>query len=961
MIMTSVSGHLLTWEFTPQFTNWRSCNPVQLFTAPVYKKCPPDFEGIKKTLEREVRNCDKLVVWTDCDREGENIGFEVIEVCKKVKPNIPVYRAKFSEITAGAVHRAINNLIAPDEFTNAAVDVRSELDLRIGAAFTRFQTLRLQSAFPQSLGGDNNQLISYGSCQFPTLGFVVERYKQVEDFVPEPFWKIRVTHENDGSSVDFSWKRNRLFDYDLCLALYEQCIEVPIANVTDVRTRPKSKWRPVALDTVELEKLASRKLRINAKETMKIAEKLYTKGFISYPRTETNIFPKDLKFNDLIQQQTRNPNWGEFASRLLMDGANPRNGRKTDQAHPPIHPTKYADSLQGNEARVYEFVVRRFLACCSKDAQGFETTVDIEVNKELFTAQGLMITERNYLEVYPYDNWSDKTLPVYNVNDSFEPKSIDLVDGSTTAPPLLTEADLIALMEKHGIGTDATHAEHIETIKSRLYVGLRENKFVPGELGMGLVEGYDSMGFEMSKPHLRSELEADLKAICERRKNKDEVLQEQITKYKSVFEEAFRQASKLDNALACYFGSAQEVREQDYIPEVVEKILTCPACSSDMVLKKKKDNKGWFISCVAFPNCKTVCWLPSSVLEAKVTNDICDRCHSTKLMQFKFRQGTAPMHMQPIYNGCVVCDNELKDTLNFRLSESTVISPPNARNIATPVQSVRSSQQSRGSSSTTDRTRTVYPKTDLKSERSHGMRSFLGAQNASQNFGNVSDTVVCNCETDAKLVEVKKEGPNKGRKFYTCSTSNCRFFLWADEPKSSTQNDQVKCKCPAIAKKLTCKNGQNKGRPFAACPNDKCGFFEWQDTDSSQSHNQPSSQGFQSQSFQSQTQSRKPSMIGRSKKNYSGNTTQIQQSSGEDRRCACGEVAILKVVSKNNANKGRQFYSCPKRSCNFFEWIDEKGDNDNNLDDSVTRSAKKRKCGYCNEQGHDRRNCPRKT
>lgn len=191
---------------------------------------------------------------------------------------------------------------------------------------------------------------------------------------------------------------------------------------------------------------------------------------------------------------------------------------------------------------MYEFIVRRFLACCSKDAQGFETTVEIDVNKELFSAQGLMITERNYLEIYPYDNWSDKTLPVYNPNvtllldyfslkclikifskskDVFEPNSIDLVDGSTSAPPLLTEADLIALMEKHGIGTDATHAEHIETIKSRLYVGLRDNKFVPGELGMGLVEGYDSMGFHMSKPNLRAELEADLKAICEQRKNKD--------------------------------------------------------------------------------------------------------------------------------------------------------------------------------------------------------------------------------------------------------------------------------------------------------------------------------------------------------------------------------------------------------------------------------------------------------
>ena len=84
----------------------------------------------------------------------------------------------------------------------------------------------------------------------------------------------------------------------------------PIATVLSVVSKPKSKWRPVALETVELEKLASRKLRISAKETMKIAEKLYTQGYISYPRTETNIFPKELDLQGLIQNQAQDPNWG---------------------------------------------------------------------------------------------------------------------------------------------------------------------------------------------------------------------------------------------------------------------------------------------------------------------------------------------------------------------------------------------------------------------------------------------------------------------------------------------------------------------------------------------------------------------------------------------------------------------------------------------------------------------------
>lgn len=188
MVMTSVSGHLLATEFIGEYRSWKTCAPVELFDARVQKTCPKDYENIKRTLEREIRSCSKLIIWTDCDREGENIGYEIIHVCKAVKSNIDIYRANFSEITSGAVQRAISNLSRPNPLINDAVEARIELDLRIGAAFTRFQTLRIQRTFPNIA----ENVISYGSCQFPTLGFVVERYKSREEFIPEPFWKIIV-------------------------------------------------------------------------------------------------------------------------------------------------------------------------------------------------------------------------------------------------------------------------------------------------------------------------------------------------------------------------------------------------------------------------------------------------------------------------------------------------------------------------------------------------------------------------------------------------------------------------------------------------------------------------------------------------------------------------------------------------------------------------------------------------
>ena len=126
-------------EFAPQYRKWYSCNPVALFDAPLAKGVGEGNNSalIKKTLQREVRGAKLLIIWTDCDREGENIGMEVVTVCREVLPGVRILRAKFSEITRPSIESAMATLGQLDERVSDAVDVRQELDLRIGAAFTR--------------------------------------------------------------------------------------------------------------------------------------------------------------------------------------------------------------------------------------------------------------------------------------------------------------------------------------------------------------------------------------------------------------------------------------------------------------------------------------------------------------------------------------------------------------------------------------------------------------------------------------------------------------------------------------------------------------------------------------------------------------------------------------------------------------------------------------------------------
>lgn len=336
--------------------------------------------------------------------------------------------------------------------------------------------------------------------------------------------------------------------------------------------------------------------------------------------------------------------------------------------------------LQGNEARVYELVVRHFLACVSKDAVGSETIVNIDIAGEKFSANGLVIHERNYLDVYVYDKWSAKQIHNYEQGQRFEPTEIVLHEGATTAPPLLTEADLIALMEKHGIGTDATHAEHINTIKERGYIGVVDKgALVPGVIGMGLYEGYDAMELALAKPLLRAEFEADLKRICLGEKDPKLVLREQIAKYKQAYQQIMEKITAMDAKIAQRINetpaaAATSDASQEQSINMPRELCQCPKCElAPLVLKPKKNQTSFFIGCFNFPDCKNVIWLPEECKEYSVLDECCPSCGEGYHM-LKFRLSSA--YYRGLFNAphgwyknCLRCDELFRSTFNINLDQ----------------------------------------------------------------------------------------------------------------------------------------------------------------------------------------------------------------------------------------------------------------------------------------------------
>jgi DNA topoisomerase III len=633
MITTSVRGHLATQDFPPDY-GWNSVPPVALFDAPIETKYNQDMIPLKQMLEQQARNVQAVILWLDCDREGEAICDEVRNVCLQGNPRLQpyIYRAKFSTVLPQEIVRALKSLGKINEFHVQAVQARSEHDLRVGAAFTRFQTLRLQKNFDEFANG-NHGVVSYGPCQFPTLGFVVERWARIETFRPEDFWYIdmSITVNADGSlchstttnttitttttgsgqiqpqqpssinntrPIHLKWKRDRLYDRVLTMAFYDACLEAGEATVISLSGRPKNKWRPVPLATVELQKRASKYLRIGSETLMHAAEELYQSGYISYPRTETEKFRPEFDHISLIRSfQAVEGTFQDYASKLLSNHnfQNPRAGTHDDQAHPPITPCKAVDPAtipDRNQREIYTLIVKHYLACCSRDAIGKETTLTVRMGTEEFTAKGLMILERNWLEIYaPWERWStgQGELPNVQIGSRIQPTTLLMKDGRTVPPNPISEVELITLMDRNGIGTDATIATHITTIQDRGFVTKdAQQRFEPNKLGIALVEGYNSMGYQLNRPDLRREMESECNALANGRKRKEEVMQPILTKMLECFNRANAEADKLDAAVAKHFT---RIGTNDANAIVVRRNFTvCGSCQGMTTWKELRSN-----------------------------------------------------------------------------------------------------------------------------------------------------------------------------------------------------------------------------------------------------------------------------------------------------------------------------------------------------------------------------------
>ncbi|XP_021112784.1 DNA topoisomerase 3-beta-1 isoform X3 [Heterocephalus glaber] len=422
--MTSVCGHVMTLDFLGKYNKWDKVDPAELFSqAPTEKKEANPKLNMVKFLQVEGRGCDYIVLWLDCDKEGENICFEV----------------------------------------NADKDKSLLLD----------------------------------------------------------------------------WDRVRVFDREIAQMFLNMTKLEKEAQVEATSRKEKAKQRPLALNTVEMLRVASSALGMGPQHAMQTAERLYTQGYISYPRTETTHYPENFDLKGSLRQQANHPYWADTVKQLLTEGINrPRKGHDAGD-HPPITPMRSAteDELGGDAWRLYEYITRHFIATVSHDCKYLQSTISFQIGPELFTCSGKTVISPGFTEIMPWQSVPlEESLPTCQRGDTFTVGEVKMLEKQTSPPDYLTEAELITLMEKHGIGTDASIPVHINNICQRNYVTVESGRRLkPTNLGIVLVHGYYKIDAELVLPTIRSAVEKQLNLIAQGKADYRQVLGHTLDVFKRKF------------------------------------------------------------------------------------------------------------------------------------------------------------------------------------------------------------------------------------------------------------------------------------------------------------------------------------------------------------------------------------------------------------------------------------------
>lgn len=625
-IVMGLSGHIVGIDFPKKYNNWQKTDAKELIDADIRRTVTN--RKIVNAIRLIGKEADKVTIATDYDREGELIGVEALELIQEVNPNVKFDRALYSALTPKDIKNAFENLTDVDFALAGAGHSREIIDLVWGAALTRHISL--------SAGRLGKLFLSVGRVQSPTLALIVEREKEREAFVPVPYSEIEVLLETDKKERFLAeYKTVRIYDKKEAMRIFSKVSKSTSAYVVSKEEKERKEKPPIPFNTTEFY-VAANSVGITVNSAKRTYQTLYESGYLSYPRTDSTIYPDTLDLKALIEMFV-GTEFDAYAKELLAQpNLVPTTGKKTDPAHPPLHPVSVASKkdLKEDEWKIYELVVRRFFATFSNEARWATIRVQIDIEKEMFRSNGSRLIDEGWRRYYPYNKPNDRILPEMYENDKLKVIDAVLHEKETQPPSRYGQGRLIRVMDELGLGTKATRADIINKLVSRYYI--HGNPLQPTKTAFAVVDTLEKYSPEIVKPDMTKRLEEDMDKISEGKIDEETVLKESRDLLLEIFEALEKNSQEVQSSLRS--GLIED-----------KTVGRCNLCGSDLTVRRAKRG-GRFIGCNGYPDCNFALPLPSKG-QVIVTDKMCEEHNLYKIKIIT--SGKRPWEL-----GCPQCNFE---------------------------------------------------------------------------------------------------------------------------------------------------------------------------------------------------------------------------------------------------------------------------------------------------------------
>ena len=558
----------------------------------------PGKEKQIKLITDELKKADAVYLASDPDREGEAIAWHLLDILKnkKLLKDKKVYRVAFHEITKKAVQTAIEN---PREIDTDLVDaylVRRALDYLIGFGISPLLWRR-------NLGK------SAGRVQSVAVKLVVDREKEIESFIPVEYWGLNAScniqnakfnamlSRFNGKKIEKMTIENKGQMDDILSVIGTPTINASVINIDKKKTLRK----PAApFTTSTLQQEAARKLYFASKRTMSAAQKLYEQGLITYMRTDATNLNADA-VNEIRMFIEREYGNNFVPNKPNIYATKSKNAQEAHEAIRPTHFDKPASGLSGDEAKLYDLIWKRTIACQMSNAEFDSVAADIETENKsaVFHATGSTRTFDGFMKVYTEDKDDEEDnkeskLPVLNIGDDIQISELLPEQHFTQAPPRYTEASLVKKLEELGIGRPSTYATIMSTIVDRNYVEQdKQRRFHPTSGGWVIASYLGKYFSDLVDVNFTAKTEDTLDDVSNGKTDKIDAL------------------NAFWNPTSNMIDGARTVKTSEIIDEInsfMNKHLfpdgndKCPECGGKLGIKLSKF--GPFIGCEKYPGCK---------------------------------------------------------------------------------------------------------------------------------------------------------------------------------------------------------------------------------------------------------------------------------------------------------------------------------------------------------------------